>query len=90
MELNGSSAVTRSYVHGPGTDEPLVWYEGALGWARRFLHADHQGSIIALNDDGGNPVAINAYDPWGIPKAARAMSAGSGYTGQTWIPELGL
>jgi RHS repeat-associated protein len=88
MEYNGSGSVIRSYVHGPGTDEPLVWYDAASGWARRFLHADQQGSIIAINDDGGTPVAINGYDAWGIPNAGNAGRFG--YTGQTWIAELGL
>src|SRR3712207_7921458 len=36
----------------------------------------------------GNPVATNSYDPWGIPGAAN--QGRFGYTGQTWIPELGL
>jgi RHS repeat-associated protein len=88
MEYNGSGSVTRSYVHGPGADEPLVWYDAAAGWARRFLHADHLGSIIALNDDSGAAVAINAYDPWGIPKADN--QGRFGFTGQAWIPELGM
>jgi RHS repeat-associated protein len=55
---------------------------------RRFLHADHQGSIVALNDDSGNPVAINGYDSWGIPNSGNAGRFG--YTGQAWIAELGL
>ncbi len=88
MELDGAGALARSYVHGPGTDEPLVWYEGTAGWARRFLHSDHQGSIIALADDNGTPVAINAYDEYGIPNAGNVGRFG--YTGQVWIPELGL
>ncbi|HEX8238824.1 MAG TPA: RHS repeat-associated core domain-containing protein [Allosphingosinicella sp.] len=93
MEYDGSGQPTRSYVHGPGTDEPLVLYDRGR---RRFLHADQQGSIIALNDDNGNPLAINAYDEYGIPKPDAAGNPGAGhtgrfgYTGQTWIPELGL
>ena len=35
----------------------------------RFLHAYHQGSIIAVSDGSGNAVAVNAYDAWGIPNA---------------------
>jgi RHS repeat-associated protein len=85
MEYNGAGAVTRSYVHGPGVDEPLVVYEAGQ---RRFLHADHQGSIVAMNDDAGNPVAINGYDSWGIPNPGNVGRFG--YTGQAWIPELGL
>ena len=28
-EYDGSGALARRYVHGPGSDEPLVWYEGS-------------------------------------------------------------
>ncbi|HYG48435.1 MAG TPA: RHS repeat-associated core domain-containing protein, partial [Allosphingosinicella sp.] len=35
-----------------------------------------------------NPVGTNTYDPWGIPGAAPVGRFG--YTGQTWVPELGL
>jgi RHS repeat-associated protein len=56
--------------------------------------ADHQGSIIAIADINGNRVAVNGYDEYGIPNGY----AGSGtpntgrfqYTGQAWIPELGM
>jgi RHS repeat-associated protein len=41
-----------------------------------------------LNDDNGAPVAINADDEYGIPNAGNVGRFG--YTGQTWIPELGL
>jgi RHS repeat-associated protein len=36
----------------------------------------------------GNSLAANAYDAWGIPNAANLGRFG--YTGQTWVPELGL
>jgi RHS repeat-associated protein len=89
MEYGGSGNLLRAYVHGTGTDEPLAWYEmDPGGWSRRYYHADHQGSIVALADDAGNPVAINAYDPWGIPNAGNLGRFG--YTGQAWVPELGL
>src|SRR5690606_4886372 len=47
-EYNGST-LTRRYVHGDQVDEPLVQYDSATVGAsyRRYLHADHQGSIIA-------------------------------------------
>jgi RHS repeat-associated protein len=89
MEYGGSGNLLRAYVHGTGTDEPLAWYEmDPGGWSRRYYHSDHQGSIVALADDSGNPVAINAYDPWGIPNAGNLGRFG--YTGQTWVQELGL
>jgi RHS repeat-associated protein len=76
------------YVHGPGADEPLFSWEAANGWARRYLHADHQGSIVAQADDGGNAVAINGYDAWGIPNAGN--QGRFGYTGQAWLTDLGM
>jgi RHS repeat-associated protein len=88
MEYDGSGNVLRSYVHGPGTDEPLAWYEASSGWAIRYLHANHQGSIVALADANGNAVAINSYDEYGIP--GMGNQGRFQYTGQAWIPELGL
>jgi RHS repeat-associated protein len=78
----------RRYVHGPGTDEPLVWYEGAGNTDRRYLHADERGSVVAVSDDSGNVLGINKYDEYGVPAATNIGSFG--YTGQVWLPELGL
>ncbi|MDP9421335.1 MAG: RHS repeat-associated core domain-containing protein [Pseudomonadota bacterium] len=93
-EYDGSNAVLRRYVHGPGMDQPLVQYEGSGTTTRRFLHADERGSIIAVSDASGNAFAKNSYDEYGIPQ-----TDGSGnnlnygrfqYTGQVWLPELGM
>lgn len=46
-EYDGSGNVLRRYLHGPGVDEPLIWYEGAALNDPRYLHADRQGSIVA-------------------------------------------
>ena len=59
----------RRYVHGPGVDEPLVWYEGARTGDRRYLHADERGSIVAVTDNSGNAIGINRYDEYGAPAA---------------------
>jgi RHS repeat-associated protein len=89
IEYNGAGNVLRSYDHGAGPDEPLVWYEAVSGGTSgRYLHADHQGSIIAVADQNGNPIAVNAYDEWGIPNAGNLGRFG--YTGQAWLPELGM
>ncbi|MCT2401848.1 RHS repeat-associated core domain-containing protein [Novosphingobium mangrovi (ex Huang et al. 2023)] len=85
---NPSGAVLRRFVPGPGTDEPIVWYEGSGTTDRRWLQADERGSIVAVSDASGNAIGINTYDEYGIP--------GSGnigrfqYTGQTWYPEAGM
>jgi RHS repeat-associated protein len=90
QERDGNGNLLRAYVHGPGADEPLMWYEYTAGWSRRFLHADHQGSIVAAADSSGNAIAINAYDSWGIPNRTGIELGRFGYTGQAWLPELGL
>jgi RHS repeat-associated protein len=87
-EYDGAGNRPRVYVHGAGSDQPLLWYELNAAAVHRFYHSDHQGSIVALADDGGNALAINAYDAWGIPNAAN--SGRFGYTGQAWIAELGM
>jgi RHS repeat-associated protein len=78
----------RRYVPGPNVDEPLVWYEGAGTADRRWLHADERGSIVAVTDASGSAIAINAYDEYGIPKSGNIGRFQ--YTGQAWIPELGM
>jgi RHS repeat-associated protein len=86
-EYNGSTLLRR-HVHSVGADVPVVTYEGADLSNPRYLFADHQGSIVALADNGGNVTNINAYDEYGIPGASN--SGRFQYTGQIWIPELGM
>jgi RHS repeat-associated protein len=71
-------------------DEPVVWYEGSgVGSAnRRYLHTDHQGSVVAIADAAGTVVGVNRYDPYGVPSAGNLGRYG--YTWQTRIDELGL
>jgi RHS repeat-associated protein len=83
-----TGALLRRYVTGAGTDEPLVWYEGAGLSDRRWLIADERGSIAAVTDGTGAAIAINTYDEYGQPGAANLGRFQ--YTGQAWIPELGL
>ncbi|HYG46792.1 MAG TPA: RHS repeat-associated core domain-containing protein [Allosphingosinicella sp.] len=87
-EYDGSGTLLRRYVHGAGADDPILWYEGATVAGRRSLFADHQGSIVAVADAVGSKLAINAYDSFGIPDARN--QGRFQYTGQAWLPELGL
>ncbi|HEX8482340.1 MAG TPA: hypothetical protein VF650_10585 [Allosphingosinicella sp.] len=57
-EYDGAGNRLRSYVHGAGTDDPVLWYEGPGASTRRSLHADHQGSIVAIADSAGNKLAV--------------------------------
>lgn len=83
-----SGALLRRYVHGPGSDEPLIWYEGAGLGDRRWLHADERGSVVAVTNDAGQAIAINRYDEYGIPQSGNVGRFQ--YTGQKWLPSLGL
>jgi RHS repeat-associated protein len=88
-EINQENgALLRRYVFGPGTDEPLIWYEGAGLTDRRWLHADERGSVVAITNDAGNALTINTYDEFGIPGAGNVGRFQ--YTGQKWLPSLGM
>jgi RHS repeat-associated protein len=81
----------RRFVHGGGAgDDPMVWFEGNTdaASARRFLYADERGSITAVTDTNGNVTAVNTYDEYGIP--ASGNIGAFQYTGQVWLPELGM
>jgi RHS repeat-associated protein len=87
-EYNSSNAMLRRYVNRPGADEPLVWYEGSGTTDRRFLHADERGSVVAVTNSSGTTLNVNGYDEYGIPSSGNAGRFQ--YTGQTWLPELGM
>jgi RHS repeat-associated protein len=95
-EYNGSNGLLSRYVHGPGSDEPLVWYEGASLTDRRFPLADERGSITAITNASGTVTSINAYDEEARPgRRSGGIQASTnlgrfGYTGQTWLPEIGM
>jgi RHS repeat-associated protein len=87
-EYNGSGTLLRRYVHGTGADEPVLWYEGAGLTSPRGLLTNHQGSIVAVADTAGTALAVNGYDAWGVPNPGNLGRFQ--YTGQAWLPELGL
>jgi RHS repeat-associated protein len=89
-EYDGANAVQRRYVHGPGIDNPIVWYEGGAisPTTRRFLMADERGSIVGVTDSAGATLGLNSYDEFGIP--APGNIGKFGYTGQLWLPDAKL
>jgi RHS repeat-associated protein len=88
-EYDSAGNMPHRYIHGNDAgDDPLVWYHNAAAGWRQILLTDHQGSVIGVTDMYGNSIATNSYDPWGIPAATNVGRFG--YTGQTWVPELGL
>ncbi len=90
VEYDANGVRKRRYVHGAGVDEPLVWYEGSgvTAAARRYLHADHQGSIIATANASGAKLEIGTYDAYGVSTAPSSWRFQ--YTGQTAIQSIGL
>jgi RHS repeat-associated protein len=102
-EYDASHNLRRRYMHGPGTDEPILWDEGqAMNCTgTRFLHTNAQGSVVATANCNGVPLTISAYDDHGIPQTKdtggnaitntdTATFGRFSYTGQTWLPEAGV
>jgi RHS repeat-associated protein len=50
--------------------------------------ADERGSVVSVTDNAGATLNINAYDEYGIPAATNLGRFG--YTGQTWVAEVGM
>ena len=87
-EYDAQGNMKRRYVHADGADTPLVLFDGAGTTAPQYLYKDHQGSIIARTNAVGAVTSINTYDEYGIPGAGN--SGRFQYTGQAWLPELGM
>ncbi|WGG52878.1 RHS repeat-associated core domain-containing protein [Rugamonas sp. DEMB1] len=87
-EYDAAGTLLRRYVHGPGADEPVVWYEGAATTNKNWLYADHLGSVIATANAAGAATSTLSYGPYGEPN----QSAGPRfrYTGQQSLAQLNL
>jgi len=89
-EYNGATLLRR-YAHGSGVDEPIVWYEGATLAlaAKRWLHPDELGSIVAWSDSGA-AATVYKYGPYGEPEGQVWTGSRFRYTGQIALPEVSL
>jgi len=90
-EFNASGTITRRWVRGDGADEILLEYVGVgasntADW--RYHHDDERGSDIAWSDAFGALTTISRYDEYGRPAATNPGRFQ--YTGQMWLPEIGL
>ncbi|QSX28778.1 RHS repeat-associated core domain-containing protein [Shewanella cyperi] len=83
-EYYSSGSLLRRYVHGLGSDDPLVWYEGTGTGNSRYLLADEKGSIITETSGSGSVLAQHSYGPYGEPQ--NSSSSRFRYTGQILIP----
>jgi RHS repeat-associated protein len=88
VEERDAFGLLRRYVHGSQQDDPLLWYEGAGLADPRSLQVDHQGSIVSIGNADGTLRTIDSYDEYGLPGSAN--DGRFQYTGQAWLPALGL
>ena len=87
-EYDGSGTLLRRYVHGPGDDEPIVWYNGSNLATRYYLSSDAKGSVTDVAYDNGSIRTVNAYSEYGLPGAGN--DGRFQYTGQIWLSEIGV
>jgi RHS repeat-associated protein len=80
----------KRYVHEGRGLAPQISYDGSAisTTNRRFLHTNHQGSVIAQTDSAGAVTNINTYDEYGVPGTGNAGRFS--YAGQVHLPEVGL
>ncbi|OPZ92079.1 MAG: tRNA(Glu)-specific nuclease WapA precursor [bacterium ADurb.Bin425] len=85
-DYDGVSGVLQNrYIYGARLDEPLI--QVSTAGVLTFLHANHQGSVLAVTDSVGAVINKNSYGPFGegVP-----IGTTFGYTGQRYDSESGL
>ncbi len=83
-EYNASGILLRRYVHGVGSDDPLVWFEGTGTTSPKYLLADERGSIVSETNASGSVVQTHQYGPYG--ELINQSTSRFRYTGQILIP----
>jgi RHS repeat-associated protein len=74
----------KRYVHGIGSDDPLVSFDGSATTSPTYLLTDERGSIMAETNSAGTITAKHQYGPYGEPMNASATRFR--YTGQILLP----
>ncbi|MBI2780053.1 MAG: RHS repeat-associated core domain-containing protein [Gammaproteobacteria bacterium] len=74
-----TAAPAASYVHGPGTDDPLIRFTAT---AAQYYHQDGLGSVVTVSDASGAPSGSSRYDAWGNRIATSGTVPQYGYTGR--------
>ncbi|WP_337880950.1 RHS repeat-associated core domain-containing protein [Rheinheimera sp.] len=83
-EYNSSGTLLRRYVHGAGSDDPLVWFEGSGTGSPSYLLTDERGSVIAETNASGTVTTPHQYGPYGEP--INSSASRFRYTGQILLP----
>ena len=86
QDRRDARAIRRAFAEELRTHRRM--YAGATLTGERFLHSNHQGSVVAITDANGGSPTINTYDEYGVPGAGNVGRFQ--YTGQAWLAELGL
>lgn len=93
-EYDTGGNLSERYIHGGGTDNPLMWLHGSGATDLRWFYTDYHGSIIGYSDGSGNLVDLYKYGPYGEPRNASNGASWTGsrfkYTGQIMLPEAQL
>ncbi|EGF89900.1 RHS Repeat family protein [Asticcacaulis biprosthecium C19] len=92
---HASDGMSRRYIHGTGTDQPLLWFIGSgIASGGQFYITNYQGSVIGVSNSAGNVPELYKYGPYGEPKNAQGAKFWDGarfrYTGQYAIKEAEL
>ncbi len=75
-------------MHGIGSDDPLVSYDGAGTTSPTYLLADERGSIMAETNSAGTVTTKHQYGPYGEP--INQSASRFRYTGQILLPGTAL
>jgi RHS repeat-associated protein len=87
-ELNTAGTSAARYTQGLGIDEPLVMYRSG---AASYYHTDGLGSIVALTNSTGFPVAAYLYDSFGdLTASAGRVTNPFRYTAREYDPKTKL
>ncbi|MDZ7871133.1 MAG: RHS repeat-associated core domain-containing protein [Rheinheimera sp.] len=78
----------KRYVHGIGSDDPLVSYDGSGTTSPTYLLADERGSIMAETNSAGTVTTKHQYGPYGEP--INQSTSRFRYTGQILLPGTAL
>ncbi|ANB25317.1 RHS repeat domain-containing protein [Alteromonas stellipolaris] len=89
-EYDSNNKLLKRYVHLPEIDSPVVTYNGNIitAGSRHYLHANHQGSIVAESSSDGTVSQLNTYDEYGVP--SQSNIGRFGYTGQVYLENTEL
>ena len=89
-EYDDKLTMQKRYIHGQGVDTPIAAYQGSSTsrYALRYMHRNHQGSIIALSNPWQSVSQIARYDEYG--QLDGHYTGRFAYTGQVNLLEFGL